>query len=390
MRGRKYFQFSRFTMPFKIACSLFLGAVSLIGAFVFLAAPVQAAPKYQQDKPTNDFCLACHQQEGYRLNLGGDSLSVTIDPAQFASSVHSEENLLCVDCHADISAYPHPKVTAASARDFSMERLQICKTCHEDQYLKAMDSVHQRALNAGNQNAAICTDCHNPHEQTRITNKETGKLLITARLHIPQTCAKCHSAIYNTYKNSVHGNALTQLGNQDVPTCIDCHGVHNIQNPTTTQFRNDTPLLCAKCHANGTLMRAYGLSTNILNTYVADFHGTTVTLFEKNSPDQPTNKPVCTDCHGIHDISKVDDPKTGVALKSNLLVKCQRCHPDATANFPDAWMSHYVASPEKYALVYYVNLFYKFLIPTVLGGMAVFVVTDFIRRWIERRKGAAR
>jgi hypothetical protein len=50
-------------------------------------------------------------------------------------------------------------------------------------------------------------------------------------------------------------------------------------------------------------------------------------------------------------------------------------------------MSHYVASPDKFPLVYYVNLFYKFFIPAVLGGMAVFVITDFIRRLIERRKG---
>jgi hypothetical protein len=221
----------------------------------------------------------------------------------------------------------------------------------------------------------------------RITNKTTGEVLATAKLHIPQTCAKCHNGIYETYKHSVHGAALTDSGNQHVPTCIDCHGVHNIQDPTTTKFRNDTPQLCAKCHANETLMRAYGLSTNVLNTYVSDFHGTTVTLFEKTSPDQPTNKPVCTDCHGIHDISKVDDPQTGIALRNNLLVKCQRCHPDATANFPDAWMSHYVASPDKFPLVYYVNLFYQFLIPGVLGGMGVFVVSDFIRRLIERRKG---
>ncbi|MBK7452544.1 MAG: hypothetical protein IPJ46_02160 [Anaerolineales bacterium] len=40
-----------------------------------------------------------------------------------------------------------------------------------------------------------------------------------------------------------------------MPTCIDCHGVHNIQDPTTAQFRNETPQLCAKCHANDTLMR---------------------------------------------------------------------------------------------------------------------------------------
>jgi hypothetical protein len=113
-----------------------------------------------------------------------------------------------------------------------------------------------------------------------------------------------------------------------------------------------------------------------------------VTLFERTSPDQPTNKPVCTDCHGIHDIQRVDNLQTGISIKQNLLVKCQRCHPDVTtASFTDAWMSHYVASPQNYALVYYVNLFYKIMIPAVIGGMLVFVLSDFVRRTLEARKG---
>jgi hypothetical protein len=85
----------------------------------------------------------------------------------------------------------------------------------------------------------------------------------------------------------------------------------------------------------------------------------------------------------------VDDPNTGIALKKNLLVKCQRCHPDATINFPDSWMSHYIASPQHFPLVYYVNLFYKIMIPSVLGGMALYVLTDIYRRFINRKKGGA-
>jgi hypothetical protein len=50
-------------------------------------------------------------------------------------------------------------------------------------------------------------------------------------------------------------------------------------------------------------------------------------------------------------------------------------------------MSHYVASPTKFALVYYVNLFYKFFIPAVIGGMLLFVVVDFIGRTVRARKG---
>jgi hypothetical protein len=123
-------------------------------------------------------------------------------------------------------------------------------------------------------------------------------------------------------------------------------------------------------------MDKYGISTDVLNTYVADFHGTTVTLFEQQSPDAPTNKPVCYDCHGVHDISWVTDPNTGIEMQQNLLVRCQKCHPDATSSFPSAWMSHYIPSPEHYSLVYYVNLFYKFFIPLVLGGMVALVGLD--------------
>jgi hypothetical protein len=131
-------------------------------------------------------------------------------------------------------------------------------------------------------------------------------------------------------------------------------------------------------------MDKYGISTQVLNTYVADFHGTTVTIFEKVSPDAVTNKPVCYDCHGIHDISKVNDPIKGLQVKANLLTKCQKCHPDANTNFPDAWMSHYIPSPEKYPIVYYINLFYKFLIPGVLIPMGVLALMDFSRLTINR------
>ena len=358
--------------------------------------PAHAAPHINQaaapaaQHVDNSACLACHSRPDFNLTMSnGENLSLTINQEKFSQSVHGENEIACTNCHTDFTGFPHPELKAASPRELATTYYTTCQQCHAKEYNNALDSVHQRALAGGNLNAAVCTDCHNPHEQTRMTDKATGALLPDARLIIPQTCAKCHNGIYDTYKYSVHGAALTDEGNLDVPTCIDCHGVHNIQDPTTAQFRNDTPLLCARCHTNAALMKPYGLSTNVLNTYVSDFHGTTVTLFEKESPNLPTNKPVCTDCHGVHDISKVDNVQTGIALRNNLLVKCQRCHPDATANFPDAWMSHYVASPTEYSLVYYVNLFYKFFIPTVLGGMGVFVVTDFIRRLIERRKGAA-
>jgi hypothetical protein len=368
--------------------ALGLGLVAVAIALLVAIKPVEASefsgPGTEVDNST---CLYCHGKPGMTMTMpSGEVLSLTIDPSHFSDSVHN--GLTCTTCHTEITGYPHPKFDQQTIRDVSMKWYPSCQQCHQEQYDKTIDSVHQRALAAGNTNAAICTDCHNPHTQTPMTDPATGVLLPEARLKIPETCARCHSTIYDAYKESVHGAALTEEGNTDVPTCIDCHGVHNIQDPTTSSFKLNSPELCGKCHTNATLMDKYGISTDVLNTYVADFHGTTVTLFEKTSPDQPTNKPVCFDCHGVHDIKKVDDPVYGLEMKDNLLIVCQRCHPDATANFPDAWMSHYIPSPTHFSVVYYVNLFYKFFIPTVIGGMLIFVLSDIVRRLIERRKGA--
>jgi hypothetical protein len=368
---------------------LIAGILVLFAVLALSTTPAAAAPAPQGQKPPNETCLACHQQEGMTAQIGGQPIPITINPEHFSDSVHGTEKVACVDCHTNITGFPHPQVIASSPRDFSLQMYPTCQKCHIDQYQKTLDSVHQRAMASGNTNAAVCTDCHNPHTQKRITDKATGQILAEARPTIPQMCAKCHSTIFNAYKGSVHGAALLEKGDPNVPTCIDCHGVHNIQNPTTNTFRNSVPFLCAKCHTNESLMKQYGLSTNVLSTYVADFHGTTVKMFEESYPDQPTNKPVCTDCHGVHDIIRVDDPNAGIAFKKNLLVKCQQCHPTVTtATFTDAWLSHYEPSPQVFPLVYFVNLFYKIFIPLVLGGMILFVLTDVYRRFIVRRTQA--
>jgi len=350
------------------------------------SAPIQNIVPAQGELPDNAACLFCHEKPGMSRTLpSGETLSLTIDSSHFADSAHKD--IACSECHTNIVTFPHPDLQVQTLREFSLQMYTVCQKCHEEQYNKTLDSVHMRAVAAGDTNAAVCTDCHNPHTQPVITD-QNGALLPEARLSIPEICARCHSAIYDAYKQSVHGAALTQEGNTDVPTCIDCHGVHNIVDPTTNAFRLQSPQICAKCHTNPAIMDKYGISTQVLNSYVADFHGTTVTLFEKITPDQVTNKPVCFDCHGVHDIKRVDDPVYGLQMKQNLLKACQRCHPDANTSFPDAWMSHYIPSPTHSAIVYYVNLFYKFFIPAVIGSMVIFVLSDIVRRLIERLKGA--
>lgn len=375
-----------------LALTALLAALLWLGAGSARRAEAQTIP---EPGVSNEYCLGCHGKAGQIRTLpSGEQQYISIDPVGYNNSVHGSGGYACVQCHTTIRTYPHPESTAQDLRDVTLQNYATCQQCHSGNYEQTLDSVHQAALEEGNRDAAVCTDCHNPHYQKRLTDPTSGALWPNARLSVPQTCARCHSAIYDQYKQTVHGAALLGSadqpgGNPDVPTCTDCHGVHNVPDPTTAQFRLDSPQTCANCHTDAKRMEPYGLSTQVLNTYLADFHGTTVTLFERQSPDQPTNKPVCFDCHGIHDIRAVDDPQKGLHVKQNLLVTCQKCHPEATIDFPDSWLSHYVPSAEQNPLVYFVDVFYQFFIPIVAGGMLVFVLADAGRRLYRRAKGGA-
>jgi predicted CXXCH cytochrome family protein len=333
-------------------------------------------------KVDQDYCLACHSQSGLTMTLdNGDVLPLTIDREAFHDSVHGIDNpwqpLDCVDCH-DRYVYPHEPVQVASKRDYNLQNYTKCAECHERNYERALDSVHGEALEKGNENAAVCTDCHGAHD-TPTPNEP--------RERISQTCRKCHSSIYDKYAQSVHGAALLADSNPDVATCIDCHGVHNIADPTTALARARSPELCARCHADEKLMAKYGISTDVFETYVTDFHGTTATLFERRDPNVEINTAVCYDCHGVHDIRPVDDPNNGI--KVNLVETCRKCHPDAKPNFSDAWTSHYQPSLQHNPLVFLVNTFYAFVIPMTIGGFAFLVATDVFRRvrlrWKKRK-----
>jgi predicted CXXCH cytochrome family protein len=328
---------------------------------------------FADEKPGSAYCLACHSEPGLEMTLAaGERLALTIRPDDFHNSVHGDNNswqpLTCTDCHENYR-YPHEPVTIATVREYNLAKYAVCASCHEQNYDHTLDSVHGEALARGVKEAAVCTDCHGAHDT---------RPLDEPRSRISLTCEQCHSEIFAEYADSVHGEALLLEGNPDVPTCVDCHGVHTIEEPTTAMFRVQSPQLCAQCHADVEMMARYDISTDVFDTYVADFHGTTVILFEHQDPTVETNKAVCYDCHGVHDIKAPDDPEAGI--KANLLQTCQECHPDATANFPDSWTSHFRPSLQHNPMVYLVNLFYQFMIPSVLGFLGFLVLTDVYRR----------
>jgi len=352
----------------------FLLAIGLVGMLWF-ASNVSALAEGPLEE--NKQCLTCHSNPDMEIEFSDGSTAFGyVNGSAYTASIHGQQEMTCGGCHPNHEEYPHPEVTAPDHRSYTLEMNETCFDCHPDQSELVQDSSHAQALAEGNIEAAVCVDCHGAHDTVALSQ---------ARVRIATTCRQCHSTIYDKYSESAHGKALREEGNTDVPTCVDCHGVHNMEDPTTASFRLKSPDLCGSCHANEALMSKYNISTDVFQTYVADFHGTTVTLFEKQSPDAATNKAVCYDCHGAHAIRAVDDPEASV-IKENLLETCRKCHPDATANFPDSWASHYPSTFEKQPLVATVNTFYLILIPGVIGFMGLYVVTDAGRKLMSRGK----
>ncbi len=361
----------------KFPAAVLWAAFILAGFGVLVWAwPAQAGdPAGNPPQKTEEYCLSCHSNPDLSMTLpSGEKLSLFIDSKMLANSVHSPQGIECEACHTTITTYPHPAQVYPDARSFSRAYYQACEKCHAANYAKTLDSMHNKAAEAGNLNAPICTDCHGAHD---VRDPNEPRALIST------TCSQCHGEIYNQYKDSVHGKALIEENNTDVPVCTDCHGVHNVQDPRTTQFRIQSPELCAGCHANAELMAKYNLPSDVYSIYSTSWHGVEVSVYKARWPTIWHDTAVCTDCHGVHTILKTDDPRSSVN-PANLLATCQKCHPTAGPNWTGAWTGHNKISLEKTPFLFYTEAFYSSFTPVVSWLLIIYVVLQIIRAIVAR------
>jgi predicted CXXCH cytochrome family protein len=341
-----------------------------IGLLAFGLLPVRA----RAEADPNAECLSCHTDESLTVTLAnGEEASLAIKPDVLAKSVHKA--LRCTDCHAGFEQVPHPERHYKDRNQFRTSFAEACKTCHFENYTKTLDSVHYGLQARGDVFAPTCVKCHGAHDIARPAEP---------RSRISQTCATCHPRISEAYAKSVHGKALLAEHNPDVPVCTDCHRSHDIADPKSRAWLMNTPALCGRCHADAKLMSKYGLSTAVLSSYLADFHGTTASFGDKGQRSSSERVvALCVDCHGIHDIAKVTGA-SAPAFRANLVMTCRKCHEGASANFPAAWLSHYEPSLERAPLVYLVKLFYKLIIPFIVGGLLLQILLHLWRTVVNR------
>jgi predicted CXXCH cytochrome family protein len=347
---------------------------SFVLSFLLAASLFHQAPPQSPAGPDVDTCLSCHSDRTLSVALpDGETRSLFIDRAVFDRSVHGGK-LACVDCHTEMTEVPHAARPFRTRREFTVAYYEACKRCHFANYSKTLDSVHHAAQARGDVTAPLCVDCHGSHDVT-----PPGQ----PRSRISQMCARCHQGVQNTYAKSVHGRALFEEKNADVPVCTDCHQSHAVGGPREPGWRLKSPEICANCHTNERVMKKYGISTNVMSTFLADFHGMTASLQRSQQTEGGAVTALCIDCHGVHDITKVGD-RASPAMKANLVKVCQRCHEGANANFSGAWLSHYEPTLQKAPLVYGVKVFYAILIPFMIGGLVLQILLHLWRVVVNR------
>lgn len=217
-------------------------------------------------------CFACHgTMKGKIKTDKGFLVDLNVDEERFSRSVHV--GIECTTCHKTFRDNPHEQPKGEVAKDISELAALVsskakvdpvayaaCSECHGDIYKKLSESVHGRNIMEKKQHdGALCIDCHgSPHYIMPGKSRES----MANRWNVVKTCGECHekedmakkynlgTSIIEKYNESFHGKKY-KLGHSGVPTCVDCHGAHDIKkwddplSPVSWERRIAT---CGKCH----------------------------------------------------------------------------------------------------------------------------------------------
>ena len=352
--------------------ALLAACLGLAGAPA-LAAGASESPEPPCAEARNEECLDCHADFGSDEPMkfpDGSTLEIGVDPEVWAGSVHARE-LSCRDCHTTIVADPHPRLGAASAREYQVAASKTCRRCHYAFHTRLVDSVHFAELEKGNLDAPTCADCHGAHDVA-----DAG----AAAIVVEQRCARCHQEIAVEYERSVHALQLTAAGKDDVPVCTDCHGVHAMGDPRKAGFHARSHEICVRCHSDPVRMAPYGLDTDVVSTYLDDFHGVSNTIYAESGVEARREMATCIDCHGAHDVQRLAGPGADPdEVRARIVQRCRECHEDVGDSFAGAWLSHYRPTLESAPLVWGITWAYRILIPFILLGLIIHILLDLWR-----------
>jgi cytochrome b subunit of formate dehydrogenase len=166
-----------------------------------------------------------------------------------------------------------------------------CVTCHEK-------SIPTQTYSSSVHRTLMCTACHITDAAKTDNNTHDGKTACVVTFK-EVNCSNCHASIVSEHASSVHNGQRLPV------SCAKCHtDIHTI-----TSLKNDkvaAAKLCSQCHEKE-------------SAYFKSIH---YQALLKGNADAPT----CTDCHGRHAISKIDNIAQGRIFHTQA---CLKCHADA-------------------------------------------------------------
>ena len=283
---------------------------------------------------------------------------------------------VCTTCHGGHDILPK---TDRRSTIHPLNIVKICGGCHQShqsgldnkkQVQQYLDSVHGRALvKGGLAVSATCADCHGSHRVLPSSNPDS----LVSRSKVPLTCGRCHIGLSDVYELSIHGKELAK-GNPRAPSCTDCHAVHAITRTNVPEFKLDMVNECGHCHEldrNG-----HKRKTSLYETYRLSYHGQATRLgFTRGAR--------CSDCHGSHDIRRVDDPAS-LLSPANRVGTCKKCHPHATASFAEFEAHADFRDGERFPLLHAVWVYFVIVMSFAFGFFGVHSVLWLVRSIIER------
>lgn len=337
-------------------------------------------------------CITCHGTGNVAREVSGTQFCATChseEVRQYAASVHGRARArgnadvpTCQSCHGSAHAAlpgsdPKSPVNKKNLPD-------TCGSCHSNPQLAAKymfaevrpveayrQSVHGRAILAGNNNAASCNDCHGTHDILSPSDPHSK----IWKQNVAATCGHCHTGVYDTYAQSIHGQAVAK-GVLQAATCTDCHSEHRILAPgdpgSSVYMANVSQEACSRCHNDTQLMAGFNVPADRVPTYESSYHG----LAAHEGQQTVAN---CASCHGVHNIYPSSDPRSTVN-RANLSKTCGQCHTDAGQRFaigPVHAMSNQTPGGK---VLSFVKLFYLIVIPVTLGLMFLHNLIDWRRK----------
>ena len=181
--------------------------VAVIATFLLCVATfIDAVAADTNLSAADTACLGCHSLQGLEKKLpDGETLSLRVSGEDFAKSVH--RMIGCTTCHGYVDPLTHPAVASdiKSSRQYSIERAEVCRLCHDAAFTEYEGSLHSARVREGHPLAPVCTGCHGSHSVSPRTAY--------------QTCVRCHSAAL-----SAHGRWLPNPTlHHEVVSCAACH-----------------------------------------------------------------------------------------------------------------------------------------------------------------------